>query len=485
MTLFVQIIWLLIIINTIGALITVFRRPRSIPSIFAWMMVLIFLPGIGFLIYLFLGRGIDKKTVERFKVERAHTPKEIAEAIESSNEKFSDLNISPQEKSLVRYFSKMETTAPSRGNKVSLFFDGEAKFSGLFEDMRQAKDNINVEYYAFFDEKIGRQFLDILIEKAKAGVEVHLLYDPWGGQTKASLFKDLEAAGGEVLPFITGDNPIRNARLNYHLHRKIVIIDGRIGWTGGFNVGDQYIYGSEKFGFWRDTHGRIEGTAAFILQEIFMHDWNVSIKKDSQHLDYHERFFNLPDFDNPEELGDVGVQIVGDGPANEAEILRTGFIKMVMDAEDYIWIQSPYLVPDDSMITALLAAAASGVDVRIMIPDMPDHPFIFRATQYYANYLHKYGVKIYNYNNGFIHAKTMVMDGKIGVFGTTNQDIRSYSLNFEVSAFCFDEGIAKQLAEQFERDMIVSTELTTQMIESQSRWLTFKQHFSRLLSPVL
>ena len=187
----------------------------------------------------------------------------------------------------------------------------------------------------------------------------------------------------------------------------------------------------------------------------------------------------------PEEEGNIDIQIVANGPESDNKTLRTGFIKMIMDAEDYIWLQSPYLIPDDSMITALVAAANSGVDVRIMIPNMPDHPFIFRATQYYANYLHKHGVKIYNYTNGFIHSKTLVMDGKLGVFGTTNQDIRSYELNFEISAFCYDETVAKEMSRTFERDLIKSKLLTDEEIAQQSIWLKIKQNFSRLLSPIL
>ena len=187
----------------------------------------------------------------------------------------------------------------------------------------------------------------------------------------------------------------------------------------------------------------------------------------------------------PEVEGNIDIQIVANGPENDNKTLRTGFIKMIMDAEDYIWLQSPYLIPDDSMITALVAAANSGVDVRIMIPDMPDHPFIFRATQYYANYLHKQGVKIYNYTNGFIHSKTLVMDGKLGVFGTTNQDIRSYELNFEISAFCYDEGVAEEMRKTFEADLKDSSLLTDEEIAQQSLWLKVKQNFSRLLSPIL
>lgn len=191
-------------------------------------------------------------------------------------------------------------------------------------------------------------------------------------------------------------------RLNYHLHRKIVVIDGQISWTGGFNVGDQYLGESKRFGRWRDTHGRIEGTASFTLQEIFIRDWNASVSSKSERMSYLPEYFVLPQ--KKIEKG-VPMQIVADGPDSSEQIIKDGFVRLILAAEKSVWIQSPYLVPDETMISAILIAVRSGIDVRIMIPNMPDHPFIYRATQYYANYLHQRGVKIYHYADGFIHSK--------------------------------------------------------------------------------
>ena len=303
-----------------------------------------------------------------------------------------------------------------------------------------------------------------------------------GGQCQYALFKPLIDAGGQVVPFITSRNLIKKTRLNYHLHRKIVVIDSVIGWTGGFNVGDQYLGKSKKFGPWRDTHGRIFGTAVFTLQEIFIRDWNASAIKKANKMDYVDEYFQLPTYDPKRN---ISMQIVADGPENFEEILHGGFIKMILAAEKRVWLQSPYLIPDDTMINALLIAVRSGIDVRIMIPSMPDHPFIYRATQYYANYLTKRGVKVYLYQEGFIHAKTVIMDDTIASFGTTNQDIRSYSLNFEVSAFVYNRDVVDTLTGHFEDDMTRCILLTNEMIAEQSYWLRFKQSFSRLLSPIL
>lgn len=482
MTLLYDALIVLIMLNTIGAFITVFRRPRSIASVFAWMLTLVFFPVFGFILYTFCGRGIDGEAMYRFKDTHRMRIKEINELIKENNKHYHQTVKTVESQLLNNYFNNVEESPLTKGNKVDFYTDGKEKFAALFDDIRAAKDTVNVEYYAFFNDKIGNQFLDVLVEKAKEGVSVRLVFDPWGGKTSIKFFKPLIEAGGKVLPFITSRNLIRKTRLNYHLHRKIVIIDGKIGWTGGFNVGDQYLGESKKFGYWRDTHARIVGTAAFSLQEIFIKDWNASVKKESQMMEYESRFFSIPD---PKDAGNVTMQIVADGPDSEEQILRGGFIKMLLGAEKRVWIQTPYLIPDDSMITALVIAVRSGIDVRIMIPCMPDHPFIYRATQHYANYLQKRGVKIYIYNNGFIHAKTLIMDDTISSFGTTNQDIRSYALNFEVSAFAYNQEVNQTLAEIFEEDMKHSVELTREMIRSQSRWLRFKQNFSRLLSPIL
>lgn len=471
--------------NVLMAIYTVFRKPRNITTTLAWLLTLTLLPVIGFLIYAFCGRGVDHETMYRFNHEEKKRVNEIADLVELSNQ--SDVEIpkelSASARSLVRYFGNLEESPLSRRNQIKLFTDGHEKFENLFIDLRHAENHIHVEYYSFFNDKIGNDFLRILEAKALEGVEVCLIYDPWGSpKANKQFFAKLVANGGRVTPFITSKNIVMKTRLNYHLHRKIVVIDGKIGWTGGFNVGDQYLGRNPKFGYWRDTHARVVGSATFSLQEIFIRDWNTSVKHNSDRLTYEERYFLLCSND---QLRDLNLQVVADGPELEADILKGGFIRMIMSAKERVWIQTPYLIPDDSMLDVLLNAARSGIDVRIMTPDMPDHPFIYRATQFYSNYLHKRGVKIYRYNNGFLHAKTLLIDDTISTMGSTNQDIRSYSLNFESNIFIYDQEVTEEMAEIFLKDQLNCTELTDRIIKDQSLWLTFKQNFSRLLSPIL
>lgn len=472
----------LLFLNTLAAILTVFRRPRSIASVFAWLLALVFLPGLGFFLYLFAGRRIDDEVIYRLNSHHEKRIAEINQMIEEHNDHFLSESQLSSSGLLKDYFNYSEEAPVTRGNQVRLVTDGQEKFQELFKDITEAKQTVHIEYYAIFNDQIGNKLLDLLVRKAQDGLQVRVLFDPFGGRTNTRFFKPLIEAGGQVLPFITSRDFIRKTRLNYHLHRKVVVIDGKISWTGGFNVGDQYLNVTKKFGYWRDTHARIIGTASFSLQEVFIRDWNASVVDSKDYLKYDPKYFVLP---TVEEVGDVSLQIVADGPNREDQILKGGFIKMILGAKKRVWIQTPYLIPDDSMLDALLIAVRSGVDVRIMIPCMPDHPFIYRATQYYANTLHKKGVKISIYTKGFLHAKALIIDDHVSSFGTMNQDIRSYALNFEVNVFVYDSEVTEELAEIFEKDLSDSIDLTTAMIEQQPVLLRIKQAIARLMSPIL
>lgn len=358
-------------------------------------------------------------------------------------------------------------------------------FRDMIKDIKNAKETVNVEFYTFYNDDIGNEILDLLIKKAQEGVQVRVIYDAWGSQgATKTWFDQLRDAGGQVLPFITSRNMITRYRINYHLHRKIVIIDGRISWTGGFNIGDQYLGRKKKFGYWRDSQVRIVGSASLLLQERFVMDWNASIQNDEQIITFNEMFF--PDLDEHDITpGDVATQIISDGPDRYEPYMRNGMMRLMLLARKRLWIQTPYLIPDDAMFATWQTIASSGVDVRIMIPSMPDHPFIYRATQWYANELTRYGVKIYIYNNGFLHAKTTIIDDKYSTVGSMNQDYRSYDLNFEDIVVFYDKRFTQEMAETFKKDMENSTLLTKEMIANQGRYLRTLQSFSRMLSPIL
>ncbi|MGA9286922.1 MAG: cardiolipin synthase, partial [Anaerobacillus sp.] len=366
----------------------------------------------------------------------------------------------------------------TQDNSIKVFTDGEKKFDALLKDIESAKDHIHFQYYIFQKDNLGKRIVEKLASKAREGVKVRLLYDEMGSRkTRKKFFKELIAAGGEVEVFFPSRIPYVNTRLNYRNHRKLVIIDGLTGYVGGFNVGDEYLGLNAKFGYWRDTHLRIEGSATLAMQTRFLLDWNHAARNK---VGYEACYF--PIVSSP---GKAGVQVVSSGPDSEWEQIKNGYIKLITSAKRTIFIQTPYFIPDASLLDALRIAALSGVDVRLMIPNKPDHPFVYWATYSYVGELLKAGVTMYIYQNGFIHAKTIAVDGEISSVGTANIDVRSFRLNFEVNAFIYDEEITRQLEQIFIEDMEKSNELTVGNYLERSMWIRFKESISRLLSPIL
>lgn len=479
-------LWRIIIItNTFLAFYIVFHRRRSVSTTWAWLIILLVLPVIGIIIYGFFGRGISQENIFAINKQKHIGLKNVQKTITRPPKKTSPSDTSTKGKIAVKYFDKDHDSPLTKNNDVNLYDDGQSMFAQMIQDIENAQQTINVEFYTFYNDQIGNQILDLLIKKAKQGIKVHVLYDAWGsmGATK-TWFNQLREVGGEVLPFVTSRNMITRYRINYHLHRKIVVIDGKISWTGGFNIGDQYLGRKKKFGNWRDSQVRIVGSASLLLQERFVMDWNASIQKNSQIITYSDLFF--PDLDeNDIEKGNVATQIVSDGPDRYEAYMRNGMMRLMLLARKRLWIQTPYLIPDDAMFATWQTVANSGVDVRIMIPCKPDHPFIYRATQWYANELTRCGIKIYTYNDGFLHSKTTIIDDLYSTVGSMNQDYRSYDLNFEDTAIFYDKNFNQKMQASFEKDLQNSTLLTKEMISEQSKLLKMIQSFSRMLSPIL
>ncbi|MDF7626942.1 cardiolipin synthase [Lactobacillaceae bacterium L1_55_11] len=480
-----QIFELIVLVNATLALITVFRQPRDIAATWAWMLVLVFLPVIGFLIYAFAGRKLPKKRLFRYQDQNISAiQKSIHDHLERIDEEpgVSGHVHSWSVRTMMQLFKSLSggVTFLAENNDVEIFVNGNNLFDKMLADIDAAQDSIHMEFYTFYDDAFGRQMLEHLVAKARHGVDVHVIYDSLGSfGTTAHFFKPLRKAGGRAEPFLKTHSPILDFRLNFRDHRKIVVIDGRIGYIGGYNIGDQYLGRSPKFGPWRDTHLRILGPAVMQLQAQFILDWNATDLKHPLAED------NLAFFDETDNTGSTDMQIVSSGPDSDEQQIKMGYIRLIQLAKQSCWIQTPYLIPDDSMIDALRIAASAGIDVRIMVPDMPDHPFVYRATQYYAQQLTDVGVKVYYYQEGFLHAKTVVVDGEIASVGSANFDFRSFKLNFEINAFLYDQDLAQQLAKQYQVDMASATLQTPAMFEQQSWWLKFKQQFSRLLSPIL
>ena len=473
---------LLTMVNILLAIVIIFLERRNVATTWAWILILLFLPVVGFMLYIIFGQNLSKRKI--FQLNAEHTEEFVrklsvqAKELEERRFHFRDPEIEQYQPiiymNLVSGYGLL-----TQDNEVKIFTDGKEKFHALLKDIDQAKDHIHLLYFIIKNDGIGNQIVQALTRKAKEGVKVRVLYDDMGSAwLPPRFFKPLIEAGGEVAAFFPSKwIPYLNFRVNYRNHRKVVVIDGKIGYVGGFNIGDEYLGLSPKFGYWRDTHLRIKGSTVDALQSRFFLDWNNASEKE---LRYEKRYF-------PEKSsqGTSALQIVSSGPDSEWEQIKNGMIKMIYSAKERIDIQTPYFVPDDSLMHALKIAALSGVEIRLMIPNQPDHMFVYWATYSYIGELLKVGVKCFIYEKGFIHAKTIVVDGKIASVGTANFDVRSFKLNFEVNAFLFDVQVAGRLQTIFEQDLKNSRELTKEVYNRRSNWIRFKESISRLLSPIL
>ncbi|TVY03295.1 cardiolipin synthase [Cohnella terricola] len=472
---------LVLILNMALASVVIFRERRDIGSTWAWLLVLYFIPYLGFILYLFLAQNYKRIRLFEWKeIDRIGTREEAREQLARLSEGESVMrNVSAIEyRELVVMHLNANHAVLSENNGVELLMDGKLKFESLFRDIAEAKDHIHIQYYIIQRDELGAKLIKALTEKARGGVTVRLLYDELGSRSVNKRFlQELRDAGGIAEAFFPSKFRMINFRLNYRNHRKLVIIDGKVGYVGGFNVGDEYLGLAPKFGYWRDTHLRIRGEAIHAMQIRFILDWNQASRADIHYSP------NL--FPEPEAAGTAGMQIVSSGPESKLEYIKNGYIKMISSAKRSICIQTPYFIPDAGFLDAVRIAVLSGVEVKIMIPDKPDHPFIYWATLSHIGELLKLGVSVYLYRNGFIHAKTIVVDGKIASVGTANMDVRSFKLNFEVNAFIYDEDISERLEEAFKEDVDQSEALTLERYAQRSRWIRIKESVSRLVSPIL
>jgi len=474
---FSSLIW----INMLLAILLIFFERRDPTSTWLWIMALTFLPGIGFILYLFIGQDLSKQKMFKTKEEEDNHFRGLAlmqnQEINEGKFQYIDPNFQKYEDHIKMHLMNSDAYF-TQNNNVDLFFTGEEKFEAMLESISKAKEYIYIEYYIFKSDRIGSKFIDALSKKAKEGIDVKLLVDGMGGRNLSKKSKkQLEDAGVGFAVFFPPFVPWLSIRLNYRNHRKICIVDGREAYVGGFNIGDEYLGRSKKFGHWRDTHIRIKGSAISSLQWRFFLDWRFATKEDlTQRQSYlHHR----------DDLYHVGMQIVTSGPDSKWPSVKDGYLKTISDAREKIYIETPYFIPDDSIYEALRLAGLSGLDVRVMIPNKPDHPFVYWASMSYIGGLLQAGVKFYTYEKGFLHSKVVVADDFVSSVGTANLDIRSFKLNFEVNAFIYDESINLKLTENFIKDLKYCKEITLEAYKNRSNIVKLKESVSRLLSPIL
>ncbi|MCD8140136.1 MAG: cardiolipin synthase [Planctomycetaceae bacterium] len=444
--------------------------------------MLIFLPVIGFILYIFLGTGF------RISKRKHYALKALADDVYNSDvTKRLNLGRSrvylrehEQASRLLTYLKNQGDGDFTDNNAAEIYTDGREMFDQLLLDLRQATKHIHIFFYIFRCDRLGREILEILKSKATEGLEVRLMYDSVGTLMAFDTpFRELKQAGGQVEAFAPIFSNINShLRLNYRNHRKIVVIDGVVGYVGGMNVGCEYIGEHKKLRPWRDTHMRITGSAVWFLQERFLMDWCYASETDMVEID-------IPTyFPEPLELGTTPMQIISSGPDTFESPIKSGLLSMYYAARKNIYIQTPYLAPDESVLDALRIAARSNVDVRMMIPRISDYAIVHLATLGYARDLQALGVKIYMYN-GFIHSKTSVIDGSVATIGTTNMTNRSFTLDFEVNAFVYDNDFAERCEAIFHNDEKTSFLLPENYFGKQNIFRRASYNFARMLAPMM
>lgn len=472
---------LFLAVNLILVFTVVLFERRNPTATITWVLSLLFIPIGGFIFYLFVGQDLRKKRLFYMKEEEERSLQQrlnlLNESLISKNLLFSN----PQAAEycdLIHLHHISDQALFTQDNTVEIFDDGKKLFNTLFNSLKNARHYIYIQSYIVRNDPTGKEFRQILCDKAREGVEVVLLYDGMGCiRLPRRFFKPLWEAGVKTAEFFPPFLPYINLRVNYRNHRKICVVDGEEAFIGGFNIGDEYLGLDKNFGYWRDSHLWIKGSAVYFLQVRFLLDWRYASESD----------YPL----NGESLllgsgcGQTGVQIVSSGPDSKWTSIKHGYLKLFSKAQDRILIQTPYFIPDDTILEALKIASLSGVKVSLMVPSKKDHPFVHWASLSYVGELLEAGARAFYYNSGFLHSKVVVIDGFASTVGTANMDIRSFRLNFEVNAFMYDPVIACRLEESFARDLQECTELTLEEYLQRKRLVRIKEAFSRLLSPLL
>lgn len=471
-------IWIVVILalfifQMITILLCEFRRPDKTV---AWLMVLVIFPLIGFIMYYFMAkeytrrRKVKRKTRKMMKEIR----RDLFHKLKRENNRNKERQEIEEDVRLYGLLSNLPGSPLTACNETEVYSSGEETYEAILQAMEQATDHIHLEYYIIRDDGIGRRFQDVLIRKAREGVEVRLLYDGIGSiDLPESYIGALHKAGVETGCFLPPFIAFMDKRINYRNHRKTVVVDGVVGFLGGINIGDEYLGKHPRLGYWRDTHLKITGDAVYYLQNTFIRDWYYvkgKVLDDPRYFPEHEC------------SGEDQVQIVVSGPDAHWDTIQEVYFSAIASAKHRIYIETPYFIPDPGINLALKTAAVSGVDVRIILPETPDSKVVFWASLSFAEDLLQAGVRFYLYTKGFIHSKVLIADHKLASVGTANMDVRSFFSNFEMNANFFDRHIINRLEKDFHQDMKDSRELMLSEFERRSRWQKTKEMVSRVLS---
>ena len=446
---------------------------RTAQGAIAWSVSLVTFPFVSVPAYLVFGRSKFEGFAEAYEeqsdeIDRVN--REFRENLKPWNVVHDDR---PSVYQAVRKFSALELTA---GNSAELLINGDATFDSILDGISKAQDYILFQFYMIHDDELGRRVQQALIERAKTGVRVYVLYDEIGSSgLPQSYVEELEQSGVQVSSFKPTQGSSNRFQLNFRNHRKMVVVDGFTGWVGGLNVGDEYLGLDPDFSPWRDTHVKLEGPVVTQMQGVILTDWYWATRE-------------LPNLNwepKAADSGDVNAMIVPFAPTQRFETAKLFFVSALQSANKRIWLSAPYFVPDPAVMTALELAALRGVDVRIITTGKPDSWPVFLAAFHYMNELRDLGIRFYAYEPGFLHEKVSLIDDTVSTVGTPNFDNRSFRLNFEVTALIVDESFATEMEKMFEADFAHAVELDPTELQHRSFWWRLGVALSRLAAPVL
>lgn len=458
---------------------------RSGVKALAYILFIVFVPFIGIFFYFSFGINYRKRKMYTKKIVLDELlRKQIKQKVDTYSEKILNSALtSDNHRNLIKFIQHTKSSPLTANNEVELLINGEEKFPELLKALDKAKSHIHVEYYIYENDFTGNSIAEMLIKKAKEGVEVRFMYDDFGSHGLGKAFiQRLNDAGVKTAPFYKIKLYALANRLNYRNHRKIIIIDGEVSFVGGINISDKYRndLNLENKLYWRDTHLMIKGQATLYLQYLFLCDWNFC---GTDILDYNEIYFPIVIKNTP--VDHEIVQIVASGPDSDQPTILYSLIEAISSAKKSIYITSPYFIPGESLMDIIIIAVQSGLDVKILIPGVSDSKMVNAAASSYYTELLRYGAKIYKYDKGFVHAKTMVIDDDLAIIGSANMDYRSFDLNFEVNAMVYSKKIAKQLTESFEKDLEVSTLIDAKTWLSRPKHVHLWEKLVGLLAPFL
>lgn len=447
---------------------------RNPVTTFAWIFVLLFLPYIGLVLYFFFGRDtrlrkyIRRRFMSQIKRRSAFSY--------SSHGELQELHIPKDYARIVSFFENCAEAYPMLSSNIEVLGDTAKFMELLIEHIKTAKEHIHLQFYIFEDDELGHKVRDALVQKAREGVEVRVIYDSVGcWAVKKEFFDSIRRAGGYVESFLKVRFPLLTNKVNFRNHRKVVVIDGKVGFLGGCNVADRYLNGvnGKK---WRDTMLMIHGESVYGLQTAFLADWFFS----NGTMVSGKRYFPMP-----ETSGNILMQVVVSNPVGRWRVISSGLTLLLAGTKNYVYLQTPYLMPNDKVLSALQGAALSGVDVRLMIPEHSDSRLADYASYSYLGELLQAGVKVYLHDGGFLHAKTFVADDMFSMVGSANLDFRSFEYNFEVFTCVYDANVARQMKELFFADMLMCRQYTMREYKGRSMMRKCLESAARLISPVL